>query len=243
MTAASEVDKNSCGGNVQGRTAMAVEMTMVAVAADDDNNASKDNAADDDEDLHNPDNNQPLCCRWTAMGVTREALEEVWEEVALLCCCHCSGGGGDNNDDASGGEQNMPYTNADALSCDRRRAEGGEGNVDDGGDNEHVDVRVQGLHQVCNNDEDEEGRLYPTLRMMAMRKLVVRLHSPSGGQRRERAMSTMAMVTKTSTGVSGVHIRWIPGIGDGRDCSAMATMTMTTIADHIPPKGQQQHAN
>ena len=53
------------------------------------------------------------------------------------------GGRGDDNydDDVRWEEQDMPY-----LSHDRRWAEGGEGDVNDGVDDEHVDGRVQGLH-------------------------------------------------------------------------------------------------
>ena len=52
------------------------------------------------------------------------------------------GGCGDDDydDDVRWEEQDMPY-----LSRDRRRAEGGEGDVDDGVDDEHVDGRVWGL--------------------------------------------------------------------------------------------------
>ena len=50
------------------------------------------------------------------------------------------GGRGDDYDnDVRWEEQDMPY-----LSGDRRRAERGEGNVDEGVDDEHVDGRVRG---------------------------------------------------------------------------------------------------
>jgi hypothetical protein len=42
------------------------------------------------------------------------------------------------------------------------------------------------------------------------------------GQRGERAMSTTALMMNTSTGVSGVRIWWIPGMGDGGDCGVTA---------------------
>ncbi len=58
----------------------------------------------------------------------------------------------DNNDDntnnARGEEQDMPYTNTDVLSCNWQWAEGAEGNVDDGCDDKHVDMGVQGPHRV-----------------------------------------------------------------------------------------------
>jgi hypothetical protein len=46
----------------------------------------------------------------------------------------------------------MPYTDADALFRDRRRAEGGEGDVDDGGDDEHFDGRVRGSRRADTGD-------------------------------------------------------------------------------------------
>jgi len=51
------------------------------------------------------------------------------------------GGRGDDDydDNVRWEEQDMSY-----LSRDRRRAEGGEGDVDDGVDDEHVDGRVRG---------------------------------------------------------------------------------------------------
>ena len=89
------------------------------------------------------------------------------------CCagCHRPGGGGDDNDDTSVEDQDMPYANADTLYRDWRWAEGGEDDVDDGGNNEHINERVRGLCwedtgdrqwrntqcDGCNNDEDEEG--------------------------------------------------------------------------------------
>ena len=45
----------------------------------------------------------------------------------------------DDDDDVRWEEQEMPY-----LSHDRRRAEGGEGDINDGVDDEHVDGRVWG---------------------------------------------------------------------------------------------------
>jgi len=84
-------------------------------------------------------------------------------------------------------EQDMPY-----LSRDWRRAEGGEGDVDNGVDDEHVDRRVQGpcladtgngqwrrfRHDGDNNDDVKDGGSHPTnLQTTAMRKLAERLHS------------------------------------------------------------------
>ena len=79
----------------------------------------------------------------------------------------------------------MPY-----LSCNWRRAEGGEGNVDDGVDDEHVDGRVRGLHladtgngqwwRLRHDGDIEEGGLHPTSpKMTAMRELAERLRSAS----------------------------------------------------------------
>ena len=82
-------------------------------------------------------------------------------------------GHGDNthDDDTRWEEQDMPY-----LSRDWRRAEGGEGNVEDGIDDNHVDGHVQGPHLADtgngqrwrlrrdgdNNDNVEEGGSHPT---------------------------------------------------------------------------------
>ena len=80
----------------------------------------------------------------------------------------------------------------DDLSRDQRRAEGGEGDVDDGIDDEHVDGRVRSprladtgngqrrrLRHDGNNDDDvEEGGSHPTTpQTTAMRELAERLHS------------------------------------------------------------------
>jgi hypothetical protein len=68
---------------------------------------------------------------------------------------------------------------------------GGEGDVDDGGDNEHVDGRVRGPRRADTgdgrrwrsrrdsdkNDDDEEGGSHPTPLTTATRELVVRLRS------------------------------------------------------------------
>ena len=56
------------------------------------------------------------------------------------------------------------------------------------------------------------------------------------GQRRERATSITAAATNTLTGVSGVRIGRIPGMGDGGDCGAtVTTMTTSRRGDCIPP--------
>ena len=79
----------------------------------------------------------------------------------------------------------MPY-----LSRDRRRTEGGEGDVDDGVDDEHVDRRVRGSHRVDtadgrrwrsrrnseNDDDVEEGGSHPTPLTTATCKLAARLN-------------------------------------------------------------------
>jgi hypothetical protein len=89
--------------------------------------------------------------------------------------------------DLRGEEQDMPY-----LSRDRRRAEGGEGDVNDGFDDEHVDGRVRGPHLADtgngqrrrlrhdgdNDDDVEEGGSHPTTsQTTAMRELAERLRS------------------------------------------------------------------
>ena len=81
----------------------------------------------------------------------------------------------------------MPY-----LSRDRRRAEGGEGDVDDGVDDEHIDGRVRGQrlvdtgngrrrrlrHDGDNDDDVEEGGSHPTTpQTTATHKLAERLRS------------------------------------------------------------------
>ena len=95
-------------------------------------------------------------------------------------------GDDDYNDDVRWEEQDMPY-----LSRDRRRAEGGEGDVDDGID-EHVDGRVRGPHRADtgngrrrrlrrdgdNGDDVEEGGSHPTTpQTTVMRELAERLRS------------------------------------------------------------------
>ena len=99
------------------------------------------------------------------------------------------GGCGDDDydDDVRWEEQDMPY-----LFRDRWQAEGGEGDVDDGVDAEHVGGRVWGprladtgngqrrrLRRDGDNDDDvEEGRSHPTTpKTTAMHELVERLRS------------------------------------------------------------------
>ena len=99
------------------------------------------------------------------------------------------GGCGDNNydDDMRWEEQDMPYP-----SHDRRWAEGGEGDVDDGVDDEHINGRVWDLHLAYtgngqrrrlrhdgNNENDfEEGGSHPTIPQTTMTcKLAERLCS------------------------------------------------------------------
>jgi len=75
-----------------------------------------------------------------------------------LRCRWQHGGGGDNDgddNDVGEEEQDMMYADTDALSCDQRREEGGEGDIDDSGDNKHVDGPVCGPRQVDTGD----GRL------------------------------------------------------------------------------------
>ena len=55
-------------------------------------------------------------------------------------------------------------------------------------------------------------------------------------------MLMMAAMTNTSTGVSGVCVGPILGMGDGGDRGAMArTTTMKRRANHIPPRGGWRH--
>ena len=83
----------------------------------------------------------------------------------------------------------MPY-----LSRDWQWAEGGEGNIDDGVDDDHVDGRVRGprladtgngrrwrlRHNGDNYDNVEEGGLHPTTpQTMVTRELAERLRSAS----------------------------------------------------------------
>ena len=92
----------------------------------------------------------------------------------------------DYDDDVRWEEQDMPY-----LSRDRRRAEGGEGDVDDDIDDDHVDGRVRGPRRADTGDgrrwrsrrdsdknDNEEGGSHPTTpQMTATRELAERLHS------------------------------------------------------------------
>ena len=39
-----------------------------------------------------------------------------------------------------------------STGCDRQRAEEGEGNINDGNNNKHVDGRVRGLHRADTGD-------------------------------------------------------------------------------------------
>jgi hypothetical protein len=95
----------------------------------------------------------------------------------------------DYDDDARWEEQDMP-----CLSRNWRRAKGGEGDIDDGIDNDHVDGRVRGprlahtgngrrrrLRRDGDNDDDvEEGGSHPTTpQTTATRELVERLLSAS----------------------------------------------------------------
>ena len=61
-------------------------------------------------------------------------------------------------------------------------------------------------------------------------------------QRGERVTSKMAVMMNTSMGVSGVRVGQIPGMGDGGDCSAMATTT-TTLRRAIAPHHHTDNGN
>ena len=92
----------------------------------------------------------------------------------------------DDDDDSDGNKDD------DDLSRDRRWAEGGEGDIDDGVDDEHVDDCVRGPHLADtgngrrrrlwrdgdNDDDVEEGGSHPTTpQTAATHELVERLHS------------------------------------------------------------------
>ena len=106
------------------------------------------------------------------------------------------GGSGDDGappmrqeDDDNDNDENKDDNN---LSCDRQRAEGGEGDVNDGVDDEHVDGCVWGprladtrngrrwrLLRAGDNDDDvEEGGSHPTTpQTTATHELAERLRS------------------------------------------------------------------
>ena len=105
-------------------------------------------------------------------------------------------GRGDNNDDNDDDndvrweEQDMPY-----LSCDWWRAEGGDGDVDTGVDDKHVDGRVRGPRLVDtgngrrwrlrrDSDVEEGGSHLTTPQTMATRELAERLRSTSRDRQR-----------------------------------------------------------
>jgi len=91
-------------------------------------------------------------------------------------------------------------------------AEGGEGNVSDGGDNKHVNGLVRGLHWVdtgdgrwwklrgnSDNDGDiEEGRPHPTQLMTAPRKLAARLRSAGISYASEASLSDVDKRERTT---------------------------------------------
>jgi hypothetical protein len=136
----------------------------------------------------------------------------------------------------------------------QRQAEEEEGNVDDDGDNGHVHGHVRGPRQADtgngrwwrlqrngdNANNVEEGDRTPPphgqWQRMSWRIGCVPPAATSGRQRRERATSTMTVTTDTSTGVSGVRVGRILGMGDGGDRGTTVTMRTTSRrADIIPP--------
>jgi len=119
----------------------------------------------------------------------RERMVSITSSFARRVTSTPLGGRGDDNydDDVRWEEQDMPY-----LSHDRRRAEGGEGDVDDGVDHEHIGGRVRGprladtgngrrrrLRRDGDNDDDVEvGGSHPTTpQTTAMGGLAERLRS------------------------------------------------------------------
>ncbi len=72
----------------------------------------------------------------------------------------------------------------------------------------------------------------------------IRCPATGGGQRGERATSTTTPTTITSTGVSGIHVGWIMGMGNIGVHGAMATTTTRTRREErIPPCGRWQHSS
>jgi hypothetical protein len=147
-------------------------------------------------------------------------------------------------------EQDMPSD----LCRDRRRAEGGEGGVNDGVDDEHVNRHVWGPRLVdfgngrwwrLRRDGDNDmtsrraDRIPPPRRRRqraSWRRGCIPLATTGSRQRRQRATLTMAATTNMLTGMSGVCIRRMSGMGDGEDRSATVTMmTASKRADRIPP--------
>ena len=182
--------------------------------------------------------------------------------MALSRYCHCPGGDGEDNDDMRGEEQDMPYADRDALSRNRRISEGERvtsmmaamANTSTGIPGSRSGrYRGQAMTEFTvrwqHDDEDKEGESHPTPWTTATRELVMRLCSAGCRQRWERVMLTMAVMMNKLTGMSGVRLGRIQGIGDGGDCSAAAatttttTTTTTTRADRIPPRGRWQRAS
>jgi len=136
----------------------------------------------------------------------------------------------------------------DDLSRDRRRAEGGEGNVNDGVDDEHVriwqiprmgdggDCGVTATMTMTLRRADCTPPPRRQRRCASWQRGCVPPAVNGSGQRRERATSAMVATTNTLMGVSGVRIGRIPGMGDGGDCGAtVTTMTTSRRADRIAP--------
>ena len=97
------------------------------------------------------------------------------------------------------------------------QAEGGEGNVNDGSNNQLVNGHIWGPCQAdtgdgqrrssrrngCNNNKDKEGGLHSTPWTTATRELAPRLHSAGSRQRRERAMLTTVATKHVGGQVQG----------------------------------------
>ena len=144
------------------------------------------------------------------------------------------GGRGDDDydDDTRWEEQDIPY-----LSQFWRRAEGGEGDVDDGVDDKHVNGRV-GVRVWRIPGMGDGGDCSATATTMTTSRRADHIPPPRRRRRRaKRAMSTTTATTNTSTGVFGVRVGRIPGMGDGGDRGAtVTTMTTSRRADRIPPR-------
>ena len=67
----------------------------------------------------------------------------------------------------------------------------------------------------------------------------------TGSRQRGKRATLMAAATSIMLrGLSGVHVRWIPGTVNGGVHGAIAaTTTRTRRADHIPPRGRWQHTS
>jgi len=104
-----------------------------------------------------------------------------------------------------------------------------------------VRVRRRLRRDGDNDDNVEEGGSHPTTPQTTVTPELVEWLRSAGRDwqwaEEKRATLTTAATTNTSTGVSGVRIGWLPGMGDGGDRGATVTiMTTSRRADCIPPR-------